>query len=200
MDDMTKVEERGSVYLIDFIDEVLVKCPSCGHPATVMARAGLREKKPAVRCTSCGFSRSGWPGPDGVVMNAIARRRCPRCGRWLERRCQRFVARRREVVLSCPCKAQTTVAVHYGAVRLGGPHDPYFGYPLWLQKAVGREVLWAYNRRHLSFIKAFVAALVRVRTPHANGSLASRMPSWISKGTRRESLLKTIAAMERRAA
>jgi DNA-directed RNA polymerase subunit RPC12/RpoP len=194
------VEQGRPVHLIGFIHEVLVKCPSCGRAATVMAKAGLREKKPTVRCPTCGFSRSGWPAPDGKFLDAITRRRCPRCERWLDNRYQRFLAGRREVVLSCPCKAQTTVAVYYGAIRLGRPFDPYFGYPVWLQKDVGRKTLWAYNRRHLGFLKAYVAAVIRVRTPHANASLASRLPAWISKGTRRVSILKTIAAIERRAA
>lgn len=133
-------------------------------------------------------------------MDAVARRRCPRCGRWLEKRYQRVVARRREVVLSCPCKAETTVALKFTMVRLGEPYDPYFGYPLWLQKRLGREILWAYNHRHLAFLKRFVQATIRPRTPGWNGSLASRLPSWLTKGTRRPNVLKNIEALERRAA
>src|SRR4029079_9545239 len=134
------------------------------------------------RCASCGFNRTGWPAPDGVLGNAVAKRRCPRCGRWLEKRYQRVLAKRREVVLSCPCKAQTTVAFHFASVRLGEPYDPYFGYPLLLQKAIRRNVLCAYKRRHLAFLRVFIAASVRPRTPGANGSLASRLPGWITKG------------------
>jgi hypothetical protein len=84
--------------------------------------------------------------------------------------------------------------------RLGEPYDPYFGYSLWLQKPLGRDVLWAYNLRHLAFIKSFVAAQIRPRTPNANGNLASRLPSWITKRTRRTNVLKGIVSLERRAA
>jgi hypothetical protein len=187
-------------YLLDFIDEVLVVCPECGQAAVVLARGGFVTPNPAVRCASCGFNRVGWPAPDGVLVDAIARRRCPRCGRWLEKRYQRVLAKRREVVLSCPCKAQTAVALRFASVRLGEPYDPYFGYPLWLQKTIGRNVLWAYNRRHLAFLKSFVGAALRPREPGANRSLASRLPAWITKGTRRPNVLRGLQALQRRAA
>jgi hypothetical protein len=187
-------------YLVDYIDEILVECPECGALATVRAKDGLRCESPRLRCTSCGFNRTGWSISAGVLVNAVAKRRCPRCGRWLEKRYQRILPKRREVVLSCPCKAQTTVALLYAAIRLGQPYDPYFGYRLWLRKNIGREVLWAYNLRHLSFLREFVGAGIRPRTPHANGSLASRLPAWISKGTRRQNVLRGLAALKRRAA
>src|SRR5437899_1332239 len=100
----TSEQSTRPEYLIDYIDEVLVECPECGALATVRARNGLRSESPRVRCTKCGFNRTGWPTPAGVLVNAVAKRRCPRCGRWLEKRYQRVLAKRREVVLSCPCK------------------------------------------------------------------------------------------------
>jgi predicted RNA-binding Zn-ribbon protein involved in translation (DUF1610 family) len=187
-------------YLVDFIDQVLVACPQCGRVATVLAKGALRAQSPAIRCANCGFNRTGWPAPDGVILDAVARRRCPRCGRWLERRYQRLSGKHGEVIISCPCKAQTTVAIKFTSVRLGEPCDPYFGYPLWLQKAIGHDVLWAYNRRHLTFLKDFVRAGIRPRSRHANGSLASRLPSWIAKGTRRANVLKHLETLARRSA
>jgi hypothetical protein len=187
-------------YLVDFIDEVLVVCPECGKAALVLARRGFCAADPAVRCARCGFNRTGWPAPDGVVIDALAKRRCPRCGRWLEKRYQRVLARRREVVLSCPCKAQTAVALAFSSVRLGAPYDPYFGYPLWLQKTVGRNVLWAYNRRHLAFLEAFVGASVRPRTPNANGSLVSRLPAWMTRGTQRAHVMRGLQTLRRKVA
>jgi predicted RNA-binding Zn-ribbon protein involved in translation (DUF1610 family) len=200
----TSQADRGAVaprpeYLFDFIDEVLIRCPECGEAAVVLARSKLCAANPAVRCARCGFNRAGWPGPK-VRADAVAKRRCPRCGRWLEKRYHRALAKRRAIVLSCPCKAETVVALQFISVRLGGPHDPYFGYPLWLQKTIGPNVLWAYNRRHLAFLKEYVAAAIRPRTPGANGSLASRLPAWMKKGTRRANLLRAIQALEGRTA
>jgi transcription elongation factor Elf1 len=189
----------GPTYLTDFIDDVLIECPRCGAAAAVRAKAGLRDEAPAVRCGRCGFNRTGWPMPSGVLVNAIARRRCPRCGRWLEKRYQRVLAKRREVVLSCPCGAQSAVALNFTSIRLGEPYDPYFGYPLWLRKTIGANVLWAYNHRHLAFLRTFVGAPIRPRTPHANSSLVSRLPRWMTAATMRTSVLKGIAALEHKA-
>jgi hypothetical protein len=199
---MSKSEQPPRpAYLGDYIDEVLIECPECDALAMVRAKDGLDSDVPRARCTRCGFNRAGWSMPSDIPVNTVETRRwCPRCGRWLEKRYQRVLAKRREVVLSCPCKAQTTVALFQPAIHLGGPYDPYFGYPLWLRKNIGREVLWAYNLRHLSFLREFVRAGIRPRTPHANGSLASRLPAWIMKGTRRPSVLRALAALKRRAA
>lgn len=195
---MTDTERRPPPYLVDFIDEVLIECPGCAGPATVIAEGRWNDRAPKVRCLKCAFSRSGWPAPDGTIVDAIARRRCPRCGRWLEKRYQRILAKKRQVVLSCPCKAQTAVDISFSSVRLGQPYDPYFGYPLWFRKTIGDEVLWAYNRRHLTFLRAYVGAVNRPRTPGQNKSLASRLPKWLKKGTRRAGLLRALAALERR--
>jgi hypothetical protein len=195
---MPDTETQSPLYLVDFIDEVLIQCPECSGPATVISKARWNDRAPKVTCLKCAFTRRGWPAPDGTIVDAIARRRCPRCGRWLEKRYQRILAKRRQVVLSCPCKAQTAVDVSFRSVRLGRPYDPYFGYPLWFTKNIGDEVLWAYNRRHISFLRAYIGAGNRPRTPSRNGSLASRLPQWLKKGTRRAGLLRAITALERK--
>ena len=38
-------------------------------------------------------------------------------------------------------------------VRFGGPYDPFFGFPLWLQMPCCGETFWAFNREHLSRLR-----------------------------------------------
>jgi hypothetical protein len=71
-------------------------------------------------------------------------------------------------------------------------YDSYFGLPLWLQTRVGDHILWAYNRRHLEFIEAFVCAGWR------NNSLSSRLPDWIKVAKNRTSILKSIDKLKQR--
>ncbi len=77
------------------------------------------------------------------------------------------------------------------------PRDSYFGLPLWLQAPCAGDTLWAYNRRHLDFLEAFVGAKHRERKRNENygwqnSSLASRLPQWIQSAKNRAAILKAI--------
>lgn len=83
----------------------------------------------------------------------------------------------------------------------GGATDPYFGAPLWLQSpCCGGRVLWAYNERHLSVLRAHVAAKLRERPPSDLGptSMLERLPSWITSAQHREEVVRTIDRLQRR--
>ncbi len=90
---------------------------------------------------------------------------------------------------------------HGTTLAFGTPIDSYFGLPLWLQTEVGDRTLWAYNDRHLQFIKAFVQATIRERREHPgqgwrNQSVISRLPEWIKLAKNRKRVLKAIALLE----
>ena len=72
------------------------------------------------------------------------------------------------------------------------PVDPHFGLPLWLQRPFGDEVLWAVNGRHLAFLRDYIAASLREREPYRNQSVASRLPAWMGRSTKRGALLTAI--------
>jgi hypothetical protein len=80
--------------------------------------------------------------------------------------------------------------------------DPYFALPLWLQVPCAGHVLWAYNARHLAFLREYVSAKDR-QTPRPaptaprNRLLASRLPRWMKLGKNRGLVLRGIARLER---
>jgi hypothetical protein len=76
------------------------------------------------------------------------------------------------------------------------PCDPYFGYPLWFVGTVKGDVFWAYNAAHLSFIRGYVQATLRIRDPDQNGSLASRLPRFLKDHKNRAAVLRAISALE----
>jgi hypothetical protein len=76
-------------------------------------------------------------------------------------------------------------------VALGGPKDPFFGRPLWLQTPCCGHLLWAYNASHLNVLHTYVAADVRERTGPTVGMLA-RLPAWIKKANHRAEVLRAI--------
>ncbi|GAA4513869.1 hypothetical protein GCM10023191_081600 [Actinoallomurus oryzae] len=77
-------------------------------------------------------------------------------------------------------------------VRLGGPDDPFFGLPLWLQTPCRGKVLWAYNERHLDALAAYVAATLRERGDGPAMSMAACLPTWIKAAGNRDDVLRAV--------
>lgn len=78
----------------------------------------------------------------------------------------------------------------------GSPVDPFFRLPLWLTGQFGVQTLWAFNYEHLEYIESFVKAKHRSRNIHAAGclncSVISRLPRWLKKANKRQSILNII--------
>jgi hypothetical protein len=80
---------------------------------------------------------------------------------------------------------------------MGGPEDPFFGLPLFLQAPCRGEVLWAFNARHLEALGAIVGAAVRERARAAlargegvgSHSMLSRLPRWMKAAGNRRAVL-----------
>jgi hypothetical protein len=120
-----------------------------------------------------------------------ARLLCTACG--LQRE---WVCRKKGVRVSGKASAWEE-----GAYVLGGPADPYFHHPLWLQAPCCGHTLWAYNRRHLAFLRAYVAATDRRRAERddkdsRNRLLESRLPRWMKAAKNRDAVVRGLAALE----
>lgn len=84
----------------------------------------------------------------------------------------------------------------------GGPVDPVFQQPVWLQRPCAGETLWAYNARHLDALEQYVRAPLRERRPDPDGgwrnaAWTSRLPQWLSSAKNREAVLQCIARIRR---
>lgn len=141
---------------------------------------------------------------------------CPRCGR-------QALVRVRErggadpVQLTCahcghsagwapsqPGVAHTAdPAAPPSTVAYGGPVDPYFHLPLWLQAPCCGERLWAFNPAHLRWLEEYVGAELRERAPGPHGwsnrGMASRLPKWMQSARNRDELLRCIRGLRERA-
>ena len=76
------------------------------------------------------------------------------------------------------------------------PTEGYFGLDLWLQTRCAGHSLWAFNRRHLDVLDAYVSAGLRERARDAHGwrnaALASRLPRWMTAAPNRDAVLEAI--------
>ena len=82
-----------------------------------------------------------------------------------------------------------------------GPHDWYFGLPLWLQTPCCGNILWAFNGEHLSFLESYVTATQRIKFnaegQRRNGTMASKLPSWMKSAKNRNEVVKGIMRLKR---
>jgi hypothetical protein len=87
-----------------------------------------------------------------------------------------------------------------GHVAYGGPVDPYFHLPLWLQAPCRGETLWAYNADHLQWLEDYVGAELRERAPGehgwSNSGMASRLPRWMQSAKNRDDVLRCIRGLK----
>jgi hypothetical protein len=100
--------------------------------------------------------------------------------------------------LTCTACGRTELANtrkwHYVTV-IGAPIDPYFKLPLWLQIETRGEILWAYNRRHLAFLKQFVGSKLRDIGQPGNPNLGNKLPKWMLLAKNRDAVLQGIARL-----
>jgi hypothetical protein len=96
--------------------------------------------------------------------------------------------------LSCLNCAYTAVWQPSAASYWGGPFDPFFGRPLWLQASCcGGKTLWAFNREHLDLIDDYVRARLRERGhDRAHMSMLEKLPTWIKSAKNRDEIARTI--------
>ncbi len=120
---------------------------------------------------------------------------CPRCGGAAVVRPQsgatagpRFCPRN----LSCLACAYSAAWQPRSASCWGGPFDPFFRRPVWLQASCcGGKTLWAFNSEHLDLIDGYVRARLRERGPdRAYTSLLEKLPAWIKSAKRRDEITR----------
>lgn len=88
--------------------------------------------------------------------------------------------------------------VNNKSILFGAPVDPFFKLPLKIKDSVNGNLLWAYNYEHLEFIRTIIEARLRERTSgtNFNGSIASRLPRWLTSKSNRETVLKVIERLK----
>jgi len=81
---------------------------------------------------------------------------------------------------------------------IGGAIDPFFHLTLWLKTDVEDHTLWAYNLKHLDFLRGHIESKLRERNGQElfNRSLGSRLPKWMTSKKNREVLLRKISELQ----
>jgi len=133
---------------------------------------------------------------DGVRIHEFADRVLVRCPRCVEVALVRAVPPEGASVACGSCGYSTQVEDLSPSFVLAEGVDPYFGLEVALQTPVASHTLWAWNDRHLAWLKGYVGARLRERRGHENGALASRLPRWLKDAKNRDAILEGITRLE----
>jgi len=81
------------------------------------------------------------------------------------------------------------------------PTDPYLGLPLLLVIETRFGPLWCYNEEHLAFLRDYVSATQRRRSPETHHhSMFVRLPAWMKLAKNRDEILKGLERLQAMAA
>jgi hypothetical protein len=166
-----------------------VRCPSCQSRA-------FAESSYRVTCSACGFSmRTGearikWFGP----MRAEVGGTCSHCSErvgW-RRSFPSLANPGQPLNLRCPnCRQQSQFEVisWFPVIftKKAEAVDPMFGLPLWYQIECCGHVLWAFNHKHIQFLREYVGADLRIPGPAAH-----RLPTWLLRKFNRPAILRAL--------
>jgi len=83
-------------------------------------------------------------------------------------------------------------------VAIGGPSDPFFGLPLWLQVPCRGQLLWAYNQRHIDTLQRYVAAKLREHPVDPDFGMLGRLPAWMKAARNRFAMLRGLRQLSTR--
>ena len=87
-------------------------------------------------------------------------------------------------------------------ILMGQPVDCYFKLPLWYDCDFKGNRLFAYNLKHLAFLKSYIEDRLRERKQTENGwsnaSLESRLPKWMQSSKNRAKLIAKIKELEKK--
>ena len=163
----TRTKNSYQTFVYDFIKfDILVACPSCSKSAIVKTN---------------NFSFLNRNENEIKVI-------CTNCG------FNKRLSEKPESILSV--NRNKVIKGRY--MVIGGAVDPFFHLPLWFRTNFENNELWAYNKEHIEFLKLHIEAKLRERNGQelANKSLGSRLPKWMNAKNNRESLLKTLLALQ----
>ncbi|WP_232526262.1 hypothetical protein [Lysobacter capsici] len=189
-----------------YADLIEVRCPRCARPGLVRAPYENGRRDIRFACAGCGLHAAGelrcgtpaaqndWFGP----VRLQGRRPCGYCGyQWLSvnRIYEHMPASAPpRLAARCPiCARDSQVDTSVHRHRGNEPRDPYLGLPLRLIEPTRHGLAWAYNAQHLQELRRYIIATQRERTRQAgNGSMISRLPTWMKLARHRTTMLKTL--------
>ncbi|NVK51401.1 MAG: hypothetical protein HWD85_00595 [Flavobacteriaceae bacterium] len=178
-----------------FSTTVWIKCPKCGEKALVTSQPTNAviplTNNAEAHCTSCSFKtiERNWSGYYQGFINLS----CGYCGTRITH-CTKPIKEiyAKENVTCTSCHKKRAYGLLWAPYKSNTATDPFFGYDLWLQIEVKNNILWGYNKEHLTYIRTYIEATLREDNSRHKYSLIANLPQWMVLAKNRDSIVKKI--------
>ena len=117
---------------------------------------------------------------------------CPACKAKAIATANREKEEARLSCLTCGYNKLVPTRLNENVNLLTAAHD-YFPAQLWLQAPFrGKQIVWAYNDSHLTYLEQYIAAGLREHSDRSHFTLLEKLPRFYHEAKNREALLKII--------
>jgi hypothetical protein len=187
--------------IYDFQDEVFVECPECTKRAVVI------KKEPAsyfseriLKCPNCFYSLNRRHQSFAITLNC----HCSHCAAPLNVSINNVNEKKESIAIRCSKCGKTenyeprNKSHEWFFKNTGKPSDGYFGLPIWLTGNFRGNNFFAFNYKHLDYLKQYIAAELRERNNRTHSTMVEKLLVWIKSAKNRDKLLKLITDLEKR--
>jgi hypothetical protein len=186
--------------LYSYMREFSVECPKCKCEAIVTNDGTFRLDNGRLTCRNCTYSENA---SDLIRYKSIVKRYCDNCGKQFEAIYPSEKEPAPRITVPCPhCGTiqdyKPKIEKYKAGYKSPGAVDPVFNLPLWFQVEIKGNLMWAFNRSHLSEIKSYVNAKLRERQTWKHTTMVEKLPQFIKAAKNREMIIKVIDKLERK--
>ena len=196
---MKRFQDKNYV-LGHFENEIFIQCPKCQLRAIVSRDEPGYFSTRRINCPNCFYSQVGRKESYKVELNC----KCANCAEDIKMNIPGVNKKKEEIAIKCSKCGEINIykprniSFEWIYKYIGKPTDPYFQLPLWLTQSVRGNTLWAYNYEHLSYLKEYISADLREKNGRCGWTMVEKLPTWMTSGKNRETILKGINKLERK--
>jgi hypothetical protein len=198
--DTTRFQDKN-LRVSYFEDEIFVECPKCTKRAiTIKDDPSSYFSERTLKCAHCFYSQKGRHQSFAVTLHC----HCFHCAAPLNVDMKNVSEEKESIAVRCLNCGETEKYEPKNELQewyfksTGKPSDNYFGLPLWLTENFRGNNFWAFNYKHLEYLKQYISANLRERNTRTHWTMVEKLPNWMKTAKNRASLIKLITELERK--
>lgn len=126
---------------------------------------------------------------------------CPSCNAKAMAIADQVALKAKLICVQCGYNKECSMLTKMGnkIIQVSMPAHRYFDAALWYRSPFRNDVFMAYNEAHLAYLKEYIGATLREHRDRTHFTLLEKLPKFYHDARNRESLLKLIAKLEKKA-
>ncbi len=161
--DTNRFQDKNMV-LSQFENEIFVECPKCEKRAVLTKEEPLSYfSKRVLKCPNCFYSQMGRNESFNIELNC----HCANCAAPIKIDIKNVSEKKETIAVKCSNCGKTenykprNISIEWKHQTNGKPSENYLGLPLWLTENFKGNNFWAFNYKHLEYLKQYISAGLR---------------------------------------